>query len=319
MLAKAQKLVLLFLLVALGGWIWLAVEYLNPVWLIAGVLFVPLIHAGALAFEFVLMYRSNRGDREHPLQARTVFGAWCAETAISAWVFYWAQPFRSLAHDDWLESRPGRRAVVLIHGLVCNRGFWNPWMRQLRRLGIPYIAISLEPVFGTIDDGSDAIEAAVQRATQATGMTPVIVAHSMGGLSVRAWLRAKSGDNRVHRIITIATPHQGTALARLAATDVARRMQIGSPWLVSLAAAESQTRYRLFTCFYGHCDNIVFPTRNATLPGADNRHVPSAAHIQMAHRDEIFQEVIRWLTADLRRDAGGSTVETAQQAERRAR
>lgn len=295
MLARAQKLLLLLFVSSLCGWIWLAAKYLNPGWMLTGVLAVPLIHAGVLAFEFVLMYRANRGDPGHPLRVLNVFSAWWAETLISAWVFYWVQPFRSQAMDDQLTSRSGQRAVVLIHGLVCNRGFWNPWIRRLQSLGVPYVAISLEPVFGTIDDGCEAIDTAVQRATKATGLAPVIVTHSMGGLSVRAWLRAKSADDRIHRIITIAAPHQGTALARLATTDVARRMQIGSPWLSCLAAAEPASRYRLFTCFYSHCDNIVFPTRNATLPGADNRHVPSAAHIQMTHRDEVFREVLRWL------------------------
>lgn len=160
------------------------------------------------------------------------------------------------------------------------------------------MAITLEPVFGTIDDGADAIDAAIRQATQATGMTPLIVTHSMGGLSVRAWLRARSADDRVHHIITIAAPHQGTAMAPYARSDVTKRMRIGSRWLTELAAAEPLSRYRLFTCFYGHCDNIVFPTRAATLPGADNRHVASAAHIQMVQRAEVFREALRRLTPD---------------------
>ncbi|OYT98712.1 MAG: permease [Burkholderiales bacterium PBB1] len=295
MLARLQKLLLFGLLTTLVGWTWLAVEYLSPGWLIAGLLTPPAVHAGVLSLEFVLMYRANRLEPTHPLRVRDAASAWCAETWISAWVFYWLQPFRPQAIGDQLGSSQGRRAVVLIHGLVCNRGFWNPWMRRLRSLGIPCIAINLEPIFGTIDDGVEAIDAAVRQATQATGLAPVIVTHSMGGLSVRAWLRARSADDRVHRIITIAAPHHGTALAKLATSDVARRMRIGSPWLTELAGTEPPSRYCQFTCFYGHCDNIVFPTCHATLPGADNRHVPASGHIQMAHRAEVFREVMRWL------------------------
>ena len=171
-------------------------------------------------------------------------------------------------------------------------------MRQLRARGIPFLAITLEPVFGTIDDGADAIDAAVRQATQATGLTPVIVAHSMGGLSVRAWLRARSADDRVHHIVTIATPHQGTALASCARSDVTRRMRIGSPWLTALAAAEPLSRYRRFTCFYGHCDNIVFPVRAATLPGADNRHLRGHAHVHMLRHPAVLAEVLQQLGVD---------------------
>jgi hypothetical protein len=53
--------------------------------------------------------------------------------------------------------------------------------------------------------------------------------------------------------------------------------------------------YAQFTCFYGHCDNIVFPTLTATLSGADNRHLAATAHIHMAYRPEVIAEVLRWL------------------------
>ena len=262
--------------------------------MVVGALGMLSAHAGVLGFEFARMYRANRHDPRHPVSVRSAVAAWCAETLISARVFYWDQPFRSHAVEDRLTSQPGQRAVVLIHGFVCNRGFWNTWMRRLRALGIPYLAISLEPIFGTIDDGTDVIDVAVRRATQATGLAPVIVAHSMGGLSVRAWLRAHSADDRVHHIISIAAPHQGTDLAQYASSDTTKRMRIGSPWLTALAASEPHSRYRLFTCYYGHCDNIVFPTNSATLPGAANRHLAGRAHIQMALCDEVFQEAARW-------------------------
>lgn len=300
MLARLQKLLLLAWLAALAVWIWISAEYLFPAWMVAGVLVLLSTHAGVLALEFALMYWANHDDPQHPVSARCVFTAWCAETYISARVFYWDQPFRSHAVEDQLKPTQlqGQRAVVLIHGLVCNRGFWNPWMRQLRARGIPFLAVTLEPVFGTIDDGADAIDAAVRQATQATGLPPVIVTHSMGGLSVRAWLRNQSADDRAHRIITIAAPHQGTALAQYATSETAKRMRVGSRWLKELAAAEPPSRYRMFTCVYGHCDNLVFPMHAGTLPGADNRHVDSAAHIQMVHREEVFQEVLRWLLPD---------------------
>ena len=35
--------------------------------------------------------------------------------------------------------------VVLVHGYVCNRGFWAPWMARLRAQGHCVIAPNLEP------------------------------------------------------------------------------------------------------------------------------------------------------------------------------
>jgi pimeloyl-ACP methyl ester carboxylesterase len=101
---------------------------------------------------------------------------------------------------------PARRGAVFIHGFVCNRGFWTPWLKELRARGHSFVAVNLEPVFGSIDEYVPIVEGAVQRVTQATGMAPVLVCHSMGGLAARAWLRAMSADGRVHHVITIGSP-----------------------------------------------------------------------------------------------------------------
>ena len=63
-------------------------------------------------------------------------------------------------------------------------------------------------------------------------------------------------------------------------------MALGAAWWRSLEASESAQAFDRFTCFYSHCDNIVFPASNATLAGADNRHVTGAAHVQLLDQPE---------------------------------
>ena len=148
----------------------------------------------------------------------------------------------------------------------------------------------------SIDDYVACVEAGVQRLQQATGLAPVVVAHSMGGLALRRWWAEQgANDQRVHHAITIGTPHHGTWLARFAMTPNGRQMQQASRWLQALAAREPATRAARFTCFYSHCDNIVFPPATGTLPGADNRHVVGAAHVHMADRPEPWEELLRRL------------------------
>ena len=258
----------------------------------AFVLFSPSI---VLAIEFILMHRQHRGHPVHPTRATMLMRVWFAETLIALRVFLWEQAFRSRSEPDNFWALPGKRPVLLIHGYMCNRGFWNSWMRRLRYGGVPYCAVTLEPAFGSIDDGIDALELAVREVMLATGLAPLIVAHSMGGLTVRAWMRKYPTEDRAHHVVTIASPHGGTWLARYGISRNARQIRIGSSWLDDLSRSEPRSRYRRFTCFYGHCDNVAFPMDRVILPGADNRHVEAAAHIQMALRDEVFHEVIRLL------------------------
>ena len=250
------------------------------------------VHAWALACEFALLRGVDPGPGVPRPTMATLWKAWWGEVVTGLRVFGWRQPFRSRVFEDQLAGRDGQRGVLLIHGFVCNRGLWNPWMKRLRSAGTPFVAINLEPVFGSIEHYVTTIDEAVRRLEEATSQPPVVVAHSMGGLAIRAWLRRPDGPMRVHSIVTIGTPHSGTWLARFAMSENSRQMRVGSDWLRDLETAERRATRALFTCYFGHCDNIVFPARNGTLDGATNRHVPGIAHVHLAFHRPIFDDVL---------------------------
>jgi pimeloyl-ACP methyl ester carboxylesterase len=294
MLARLQRtwvVGLMGLSIAAG---WSASQGRLPWWIAALVAMTVLnVHALALACEFIWLRRIDPGPGVPKPTASALWKAWWGEAVTGLRVFGWRQPFRSNALPDELRVAHGKRGVLLLHGFVCNRGLWNPWMQQLSKAGTPYLAINLEPVFGSIDHYVPAIEAAVRRLEETTAMPPVVVAHSMGGLAVRAWLRRQGAHQRLHSVVTIGTPHTGTWLARLAMTENARQMREGSQWLRDLAAVELRSTRALFTCYFGHCDNIVFPAHNATLDGATNHHVPGVAHVHLAFHAPIVEDVLR--------------------------
>lgn len=293
MLARLQQawvFVLSALALATAWWVW---QRGMPLWLaIAAAMLIANLHAWALAGEFTWLRRIDPGPGVPRPTAAALCRAWWGEVVTGLRVFGWRQPFRSRAVLDHVPTGGGRRGVLLLHGFVCNRGLWNPWMRRLRRADVPHLAINLEPVFGSIDRYVAAIEAAVGRLERATGLPPVIVAHSMGGLAIRAWLRQQGTRRRAHSIVTIGTPHNGTWLARFAMTENGRQMREGNDWLCELHAGELDSARALFTCYFGHCDNIVFPAHNATLEGATNRHVPGVAHVHLAFHPPIFDDVL---------------------------
>jgi triacylglycerol lipase len=297
MLSRLQQGITLGLLLTAAVWAAWFTFAGSPHLAWVGALSIIFGYALFLALEFVFLRLVNRTDPTPQADAKQLLRAWWGEVLTAPQVFCWRQPFRSRAIPDWLpeSDRPTSRGIVLVHGFVCNRAVWNPWMTRLRAHEVPYVAVNLEPVFGSIDDYAEIIERAVQRMEAVTGREPVLVAHSMGGLAVRAWLNRFAADDRVHRVITVGSPHHGTWMGRFARTRNTVEMQLNSAWRQALVAKEPPGRHARFTCFYSHCDNIAFPASTATLAGADNRHVPGVAHVHLLFQNEVFNEALRWL------------------------
>ncbi|MFY3384965.1 esterase/lipase family protein [Paracidovorax sp. MALMAid1276] len=297
MIARWQKAILIFVLLAMAAWLaWQWPQ--SPVAAVLGALVPLCVFWCVMAVEFGLMHAANRKDPAPRARWGQVVAAWWAEVWVALAVFCWRQPFRHQAVPDWLPPEPtGERGVVLVHGFMCNRGLWLPWHAPLRAAGHAHVAVNLEPVMGSIDTYADIIEKAVQQVTAATGQPPVLVCHSMGGLAARAWLRAHQADARVHRILTLGTPHGGTWLGRFSRAVNGRQMSLAGDWVVALQRAEPAGRAALFTCWYSNCDNIVFPASTAALPGADNRFVDGVAHVEMA----FDPQVMRACLAEIRR------------------
>jgi len=251
-----------------------------------------------VAILFIVVHYLNRNDSQARSTLSALFQAFVREAITAPTVFLWRQPFRTQAISDALQ--PSNKAgVVFIHGFFCNRAFWSLWMAQLQSQNRAFSSVTLEPAFGSIDDYTAIVEAAVAKVTQATGRAPVLICHSMGGLAARAWLRSNAtNDARVRRIITIGTPHFGTALstekALLPFINTQQMQRLGT-WTMQLAKDEPATRYAKFTCWYSNCDNIVMPTSTAMLPGADNRFVRAQGHVSMAFSQRVMQESLALL------------------------
>jgi pimeloyl-ACP methyl ester carboxylesterase len=290
MLARLQQSIVITTLIAGLAWV-IAIWNTSPGLAIAGLCWLWLFPAFVLGCQFLAVRHINRNDPAPLAPWREIAAAWLGECVVAARVFYWRQPFRSHCLPDNLTGSP-LRGVVFIHGFVCNRGLWTPWLAQMQAQQRPFIAVNLEPVLGSIDDYVPLIEQAVQRITMATGQAPVLVCHSMGGLAARAWLRQAGDRQRIAHVVTIGSPHRGTWLGRFAHSLNGRQMNLASRWLQQLERDEPPGTHALFTCWYSNCDNIVLPASTATLPGADNRLVAGQAHVELAFDPVVMQETL---------------------------
>ena len=186
---------------------------------------------------------------------------------------------------------PTALPVLLVHGFVCNHRVWDKVVPALRQSGHPVLAVDLEPLFTSIDDYAALLERAVQDLRSQTGAPQVVlVGHSMGGLAIRAWLRAY-GAAQAARIITLGTPHQGTRAPQWVSTPNGQQMAWRSAWLADLSASETPAKRQLMKLALTAHDNIVHPQRAQMLESANVTEFSGIGHLQMCLDDRV----IRWL------------------------
>lgn len=218
------------------------------------------------------------------------------EFYASTLCWLWLLPFATFRSK--MQSHDTGLPVLLIHGYGANSGYWHHSSKLLARAGISHQAIELEPLLASIDDYAALIHQAVEVLCEESGAEQVIIlAHSMGGLAARAYLK-EHGSKRLAKLITLGTPHFGSTLANFAMGVNATQMQRTAPaWLNALAQTETPALRERFVSIYSRHDNIVAPQESARLPGARNIEFDLIGHVALGFDARILERVMQEITA----------------------
>jgi triacylglycerol lipase len=179
---------------------------------------------------------------------------------------------------------------LLVPGYACNRGQWWWLRRRLRTRGFAVATINLEPPLADIDSFAEHLHNRIEALLTETGADRVtLVAHSMGGLVSRAYLR-RHGCARVSMLITLGSPHHGTVIARLGAGRDARQMEPGSNWLLQLA--DEETLALPVLSLWGCIDEIVVPQDSSRLAGARETVFAALGHLALLFSPAVLKALL---------------------------
>jgi len=279
-------------------WTWLGASL--PAALAATLAGAALLRLAIVALSFALSFatRSPRSPDEELGPAASLAllaGEWGAMLANN---FLWLPLERAILRPDPPAAPGGGMPVIVVHGYFSNRGTVSALVRALDRAGAgPVHAPSLPAVLAPIATFAAHLERAVDEVTAATGSRRVIlVCHSMGGLCAREYLRTR-GASKVAGVVTVGSPHHGTALAALGAGSNAREMRRGSGFLAALAQAEAGGAPCPALSVYTVHDNLVSPQDSSRIGWARNAAIAGVGHLAMladprVHR-LVADEIVR--------------------------
>lgn len=133
-----------------------------------------------------------------------------------------------LKRSEGLQA-PSQHLVLLIHGILRSTGTFAALEEALIEVGFDAVAISYPSSRGTIEEHAQGLARLLDR--QEGTETVSFVTHSLGGLVVRHLLARDGAWKRrieVHRIVMIAPPNRGSAIARLLEDVPAYRLIYGA-------------------------------------------------------------------------------------------
>lgn len=142
----------------------------------------------------------------------------------------------------------------------------------------PY-PMSPQPSNGVVGIEVLAAQLAAQIATTFGPEQPInLVGFSMGGLICRAYVQKLEGARRTQRLITVATPHQGTWTAYSYNRPACLQMRPGSEFLTDLNQDTSALEQIKFVSIWTPLDLTIVPANSSRLLVGETLSIVSPLH-----------------------------------------
>jgi triacylglycerol lipase len=160
--------------------------------------------------------------------------------------------------------------ILLLHGMVDNRSIFTLLRRGLRRRGFGRIvAMNYSVLTHDIPSAARRLAGHVEQLCAESGYERVhIVGHSLGGLIARYYVQRLGGDERVHTLVCLGTPHSGTKAAHLVPKRFAGQLRPSSDVIAELAQPAPGCRTR-FVSVWSDLDQLIVPKRSARIDHPD--------------------------------------------------
>ncbi len=185
------------------------------------------------------------------------------------------------------------RPVICVHGYTQNAtNFWA-LRHALERRGRPTIAISMWYRLAPLRWYARRLERRLEHLVHEVPEGVDIVAHSMGGIVLRMVLSARADlRERIRTVVTLGSPHHGTAAARgIPLLPEVRALRRRSELLAALPHLPELLPHARIVTVAGTADTIVYPVSTSLVDGAEAVVLQGIGHAGLLTRPRALAAV----------------------------
>lgn len=195
-----------------------------------------------------------------------------------------AAPASSLAQDP----------ILFVHGYLESSSLWKTMISRFEKDGYPKSYLSAYSYNTSQSNKVDAeeVKSRVESLLKTTKASKVdIVAHSMGSLNSRWYVKFLGGESKVDDWVSLGGPNHGTETANFCFSASCVEMRIGSTFLKELNEGDETPGIVNYGTWWSPCDEIINPDSSVALSGATNTQTACISHTALTTDETVYQQV----------------------------
>jgi triacylglycerol lipase len=191
-------------------------------------------------------------------------------------------------------SASAQDPILFVHGYVESASLWNTMIANFEKDGYPKSYLSAYSYNTSQSNKVDAeeVKSKVEALLKNTGATKVdIIAHSMGSLNSRYYIKNLGGESKVDDWVSLGGPNHGTETANFCFSASCVEMRVGSTFLKELNATDETPGAVNYGTWWSPCDEIINPDSSVALTGATNTKTACISHTALTTDSTVYAQV----------------------------
>jgi triacylglycerol lipase len=191
-------------------------------------------------------------------------------------------------------SASAQDPILFVHGYSESASLWNTMIGRFEKDGYPKSYLSAYSYNTSQSNKIDAeeVKSRVETLLKNTGAAKVdIIAHSMGSLNSRWYIKFLGGESKVDDWVSLGGPNHGTETANFCFSTSCVEMRVGSTFLSELNAGDETPGIVNYGTWWSPCDEIINPDSSVALSGATNTKTACISHTALTTDETVYSQV----------------------------